>query len=238
MFDRIKYKNFAKVQLKGRYKVPVLMCLFSVFIMGLLLLPSFALELVSPGVDFSYETLNLRLFAQTVQSNFFTNSLDFISWLIFCVITCASLFVYIKMSKSPEPVKFGDFIEGFSLWGRGILASLWRGLWIYLWTLLFIIPGIVKSYAYSMQLFLITEYQNLSILDALKISMKITNGHKWDLFILDLSFLGWRILSCLTCGILFFYVEPYYLMTRVNAYHALLKEAVEKGIITKEDLSI
>ena len=161
---------------------------------------------------------------------------SFIAIAIAFVLEIAEINLYLKMSISPEPVSFGTFIEGFALWARGILASLWAGLWIFLWSLLFIIPGIVKAYAYSMTLYLVAENPELSVTKALKISKEITKGHKMDLFILDLSFIGWEFLCLFTAGIGYLWLVPYINMTKTNAYHALLKEAVSSGNITVEDL--
>ena len=71
----------------------------------------------------------------------------------------------------------------------------------------------------------------------MRISIEITKGHKWDLFVMYLSFLGWDILSVLTIGILELWLSPYKNMTYTNAYHALIKEALESGRIKPEDLS-
>ena len=141
------------------------------------------------------------------------------------------------MSRSPEPVTFGVFIEGFNNWARAILGILWESLWIFLWTLLFVIPGIIKAIAYSQMFYIIVEYKDISVTKAMRISIDITRGHKWDLFVMYLSFIGWDILSALTLGILELWLAPYKNMTYTNAYHALIKEAIEKGIIKPEDLS-
>ena len=71
----------------------------------------------------------------------------------------------------------------------------------------------------------------------MRISIEITKGHKWDLFVLSLSFLGWSILSLFTLGILQYWLTPYMNMTYVNAYHALMKEALEDGRIKPEDFT-
>ena len=91
-------------------------------------------------------------------------------------------------------------------------------------------------YAYSQIFFLLCEYPQIGVLSALKISKEITKGHKMDLFLMDLSFLGWTILSYLTCGILDLWLKPYKTMAFTNAYHALLDEAVKRGIISMQDL--
>ena len=228
MFDRIKYKNFAKIQLKNRFKIPVLMVLFTGLILIFLSIP----QALNDSASINQE-VSLNSFYTSVDIPFTQNLVNDISniltFIVSCIFSMATAFVYIKMSKSPDKIFFSDFIEGFSLWKKGILSGLWQSLWIFLWSLLFFIPGIIKSY-------LLTEYPKLSVTQALKVSMKITNGSKWELFILDLSFIPWILLGAITAGIAFFYVIPYYQMTKINAYHGLLKDAVEKGIISKSDL--
>lgn len=97
-----------------------------------------------------------------------------------------------------------------------------RHLFIILWTLLLVIPGIIKTYQYSMVPYILAENPNLDYRDALQLSRRMTDGHKLDLFILDLSFIGWAILSAITFGILFiFYVGPYMSLTRLEAFYYL-----------------
>ncbi|MBQ5999835.1 MAG: DUF975 family protein [Treponema sp.] len=231
MFDRKKYKKYAKLQLKNRWKIPVFMTLICSIIIILLEAPDFK--------EF-YEDY-IRLMDSSIaqisnNSSFYSQLRMMISMLIEYVILFAQLHVYIKISRSPAPIYFQDFIDGFNLWSRGILAGLWESLWTFLWSLLFIIPGIVKHYAYSQTKFLVTEYQDLSITKAMKVSITITHGHKADLFIMDLSFIGWLLLCALSCGIGIFWYVPYKTMTMTNAYHSLLKDAISLGIITSEDL--
>ena len=85
-------------------------------------------------------------------------------------------------------------------------------------------------------MYLLAEYPNMKINQAMKLSMKITKGYKWDLFVMYLSFLGWMILNVLTLGLLSFYIIPYYELTLVNAYKFLKAKALETGTITEEDL--
>lgn len=237
MFDRVKYKSFAKQQLSGRYTVPILILIFTSVIELLLQIPmrslnnemlavSSSLE-ASGDITYVYSAFRMLLLFQAIC--WVIAIVDFIFML-------ATIHVYIKMSRSPDPVKFSDFIEGLGSWGRAILAGLWQTLFICLWTFLFIIPGLIKAYSYSQMFYLVDEFQGMKIRKAMKISMKITKGHKMDLFILDLSFLGWALLSVCTFGLASLYVTPYIEMTKVNAFHALLKEAVENGTVTLEEL--
>ncbi len=92
---------------------------------------------------------------------------------------------------------------------------------IFLWTLLLIVPGIVKSYEYSMIPYIIAEDPSTSMNDAFAKSKEMTTGQKMNLFVLDLSFIGWWILGTLLCGIGNLFVDPYYQATSVEVYVAL-----------------
>ena len=115
-------------------------------------------------------------------------------------------------------------------------TALLRDVFVFLWSLLFIIPGIVMSYAYSMADYIIYENPNLSPSRALQMSKAMTQGHKGDLFIFDLSFFGWMLLSGLTCGILgIVYVNPYMYTAHAGLYDALKDNAIRQGILRWED---
>lgn len=233
MFDRVKYKKFAKVQLKGRWTVPVLICLLSVVVASLFNIPGFA-----KASQYSiYDALNNPdvMIALSGRARL-TSILGLISSIVVTIFAYAEIGVYLKMSRSPEPVFFSDFIEGFSRALDAILIALWQFLWIWLWSLLLFIPGIIKSIAYSQMIYLSHEYPNVSIRKLMKISMAITKGHKGELFIMDLSFLGWAFLCTFTFGIGTLWLTPYMNMSFTNAYHAMLKEALDTGRIRMEDL--
>lgn len=98
-----------------------------------------------------------------------------------------------------------------------------KDLYTVLWTLLFIIPGIVKSYEYQMIPYLLGEHPEMSTEEAFATSRELMRGNKWKAFVLDLSFLGWVILSVLTMGILaIFYVMPYVYLTKAALYRELM----------------
>lgn len=107
-------------------------------------------------------------------------------------------------------------------WGNVVLTMFLKNLFIFLWALLFIIPGIVKAYSYRMVPYIIKEHPEISGTQAITLSRQMMNGHKWNTFVLDLSFLGWHILSILTLGILeIFFVTPYIQATDAELYKAL-----------------
>ena len=82
-------------------------------------------------------------------------------------------------------------------------------IFTFLWSLLFLIPGVIKSISYSMALFIAIEYPEISGREALKLSIKITDGYKWDIFLFGLSFIGWAILCIFTLGIGFLWLSSY-----------------------------
>lgn len=241
MFDRKKYKNFALRMLKGRWKVPVLMTLITLFISALFSVPSVIKMAQSPEgyacITGDFETMEefYALFSVAAQNQ--TGLIvDIISEMILCIVSFSAISVYLKMSRSPDPVKFSSFIEGFTNWWKAALGFLWMYLWIFVWSLLFFIPGIVKSIAYSQMFLIMNEFEEVSVTKSMRISMIITKGHKMDLFIMYLSFIGWEILSVFTLGILQLWLKPYKELTYMNAFHALLKESLELGLIKPEDL--
>lgn len=245
MFDRKKYKNFAKVQLKSRWGIPIIMSIIVLAVDFIFKLPGFVALSQSEDLwyflnnpDASFESI-AELSAIINSSTPYITSI--IQTVVTAVFTIAALNVYFKMSMSPEPVSFSSFLEGLNNWGRAILAFLWKYLWVTIWTFLtvflFCIPAIMKMYSYSMMYYIVAEHKEVSIPKALRISMIITKGHKWDLFLLDLSFLGWAILASIPAGLGFVVLTPYMTMTEVNTYHALLQEAMESGRIKPEDFT-
>ena len=136
-----------------------------------------------------------------------------------------------------EKASASEMFSGFKLFSRNILAVLWMYLFLILWTLLFIIPGIIKWLAYSATYFILAESENVRPREALKLSMRITQGHKGEIFLLHLSFIGWYLLGLLTCGILIIvYVGPYHYVSMAGLYIEMRDEAIASGRITAEEL--
>ncbi|CQR45820.1 hypothetical protein BN1058_00058 [Paraliobacillus sp. PM-2] len=117
-------------------------------------------------------------------------------------------------------------------------AMLYKGVLIFLWFLLLIIPGIVKAYAYSMVPYILSNNPNIGYKRAIQLSKQMTNGEKMNIFILDLSFIGWFLLGVLTFGIGLLFVMPYYNATKAELYIALRHIAVENGLSSREELNL
>lgn len=127
---------------------------------------------------------------------------------------------HINMSRQIK-ASIPTLFDGFKDYGRVWLTFFLTGLFEFLWSLLFVIPGIVKAIAYSFAPYIIAENPGISARDAIKRSKEITQGHKGELFVLYLSFIWWILLTSITCGIAGIYVFPYMNQTYVNAYHSL-----------------
>ena len=114
-----------------------------------------------------------------------------------------------------KELQFSDLFSQFERFGTGFAQQFLRTLYTCLWTLLFVIPGIVKGLSYAMTPFILEEHPEMTASEAIKASMKLMDGHKMDLFILGLSFIGWSLLACLTMGIGYLFLTPY-----INAAYA------------------
>ena len=122
-----------------------------------------------------------------------------------------------------KTAKIEDLFSGCKNFVTNFVAYLLMQVFIALWSLLFLIPGIVKSYSYAMTMYILNDHPEMSASEAITESRKMMNGHKAELFVLHLSFLGWGILSSFTFGILLLYVMPYMQATSA-AFYEKLKE--------------
>ena len=122
-----------------------------------------------------------------------------------------------------------DMFEGYNkeLFSRVLTTTLLYYVYVFLWSLLLLIPGCIKSYSYAMTPYILKDNPEMKNNAAIEESMRMMDGHKLELFLLDLSFIGWAILSILTCCIGFLWLVPYMNMARVNFYEDLKKASVE-----------
>ena len=119
---------------------------------------------------------------------------------------------------------------------RAIVTMLLKGIYLFLWTMLFIIPGIVKSYSYFLVEYLLAENPSLETKRVFEISKQAMDGYKMRAFLLELSFLGYIFLSLLTFGIGLLFLAPYMEMTMAIFYEDVKGSAIERGILSEEEL--
>ena len=118
----------------------------------------------------------------------------------------------------------GALFAPFKQYARTVGAVLLVFVYTLLWTLLLVIPGIIKAYSYSMTFYILRENPEMTAGDAITASQKMMDGHKMDLFLLSLSFIGWAILASITFGIGYLWLIPYIYTANAAFYETLKKE--------------
>lgn len=157
--------------------------------------------------------------------------------LVFSVLKVGANRYYLENREHKTPVS--QIVWGFQQgrYGNNVWIMFCMELYIALWTMLFIIPGIIKAFSYMMIPYILADNPHIPKRRAFEISMEMMDGHKWDAFVLGLSFIGWQFLSAITAGILgVFYVNPYVDATYAEFYTALKAEAIQKGITDSVEL--
>jgi uncharacterized membrane protein len=120
-----------------------------------------------------------------------------------------------------KTANIGDLFIGFKRFGDTFLLHFFSSLFIFLWTLLLIVPGIIAAIRYSMAYLIMTENPDMSALEAIDASKMLMDGHKSEYFGFVVSFIGWFILGILTAGIGFLYLVPYFNAAKVEFYEVL-----------------
>lgn len=133
---------------------------------------------------------------------------------------------FLELSRGIK-VNYGNLFEGYKDFARIFLTLLLKTVYVMLWTLLLIVPGIIKNYSYAMTEYVLADRKDLSYNQAIEESMRLMQGNKWRLFVLDLSFIGWALLCLLTLGIGFLFLTPYMYVARAHFYADLL--AADQG---------
>lgn len=257
------FKKSALESLKGRWKIPLIASLITIGIMICLMVAVYPWDFL-----FLTEVSTLNVASIIVRML----GLYAVMLLVCPVVVFAYLMLIQKMRKTKENIKFNDYVEGFSFWNKGILATLWQFLCFFLWFLLFLVCFAIitsvsvllidanlsfvgtaiifvviiilyvfiysKYYSYCMNLYILANNPKIKIKKALALSIKITNGYRGKLFLLDLSFFGWYLLCCLTLGIGIIFYYPYYMMTFSNACEFLRKKAIKNCVVKAEDFEL
>ncbi len=173
---------------------------------------------------------------------------------VLAAVLSSALFLSTLMLLVSAPIKVGEcryFLEGTQyrfdmkniLHGftcgkylNVLLTLLLQEVFLTLWTMLFIIPGIIKGYAYSMVPYILAENPNLSPRQVIDISNRMTKGYKFQIFVLGLSFIGWYLLGALAFGIGTVFVVPYERATMAQMYLAVRSNALDTGRVSLSEL--
>ena len=137
---------------------------------------------------------------------------------------------FLDFKRTGETVKIAQLFDAFKDYGRVALTCILQCIYIFLWTLLLIVPGIIKSLSYSQTYYILKDYPELKNNEAIELSMAMMKGHKFDYFYLTLTFIGWILLSILTLGIGFLWISPY-IATASAHFYEYVKEDYERRLL-------
>lgn len=143
-----------------------------------------------------------------------------ISMLIGGPLTLGVTVVFLTIARS-EGAEFGMLFDGFKRFGAALCAYLLMSLFVILWCLLLIVPGIIAALSYSMTFFILRDDPTVGGLDAITRSKKMMKGNKWKYFCLQWRFFGWALLCLLTLGIGFLWLSPYIMTSNARFYEDL-----------------
>ena len=152
--------------------------------------------------------------------------------------TIAASGYYLNHIRGFNPEWKSLYKEGIDNYGSYLVTGVLVNAFTVLWSLLFVVPGIIKAIAYSQAKYVIHDNPRLKGKEAIEISKRMTNGFKGDLFSMYLSFIGWYILVGLTGGILSIYVTPYVETTAAMYYENLKRYSIENGLVAPEAFGI
>lgn len=204
-------KELAKSQIKGYW--------------GIAILVSFVAWLLIDAFNSTYTVRETGDYILREGEYLVKGSVSYSIWGLISFILAGPIAVglanfFLKLVRKEE-VTFNDLFSGFKNFLNAFLLKLLSNIFIFLWSLLLIIPGIIAAYRYSMAYYIMNDKPDVKPMDAIKKSKEMMVGHKGRLFILILSFIGWGILGIITLGIGFLWIIPYYRLTIANFYEDL-----------------
>lgn len=237
MWDRAILKSNAKIALKGRYWTAFGVCILAIIIGG-------AYSILTTPFNLSYQAMvrdasaNVeQLVAQSGMMNLM--SIGSILFDVFITLPIAIGLARFFLQSHFGVTETGTLFSGFrGSYLNGVGAMFVTQLFIGLWTLLLIIPGIVKALQYSMVPFILADNPAIPGSRAREISRMMTNGEKGAIFVLMLSFLGWFILGAICFGVGILFVVPYYQATLAELYIFLRDRAIQTNQLNPAELGL
>ena len=195
--DTAELKGRAKEQLRGNWAVAI----GTVFVSNIIL-----------QVEMGYKV------ASKLGLNGMSYSLDLITLLLGGVISVGLCRFLLDMATKRREPRFYTLFSSFNIYLKTLGLNILITLAVLVGCLLFIVPGIIVSLMFSQAFYILSEDPSKSITQCINESVKLMNGHKWDLFYLNLTFIGWWLVSILTLGIAALWVAPYQKLTEANFY--------------------
>lgn len=218
------FRALARDALRGKWLIAVIVGLVAVLLGGAASSgPEFKLNIDASGANASFNVAGQTIFSTGGGANseigaFLIGSAVYIT--IAAIVMAVLFFVLgsivevgyarfnLDLVDHLEP-SFETLFRYFSYWKTTAIARLLQGLYILLWTLLLVIPGIIASYSYAMTGYILAEHPELTASEAIERSKEMMSGNRWRLFCLNISFIGWDILCLFTLGIGSLWLNPY-----------------------------
>ena len=210
-------KRRAKEQLNGKWLQAGIVCLIA-----------WLLTMAFTGGTAVHSLQNIWQNGELVRvhSTNSSNSLGrLLSFILMGPITLGVSGYFLKLIRN-DGLLIEDMFGGFKFFVKAFVLNLLIEIFTLLWTLLFVIPGIIAIFRYSMAYYIMMDNPQLSAFEALNQSKRMMVGYKFELFKLTLSFLGWFLLGLLTLGIGFFWINPYYETAMANFYQDLKDNSI------------
>ena len=227
------FRSIARDVLQGKWKIAVLV--------GLVASMLGAVENMGPEVKFKIEESNVKASLELAGNTIFSTGgsvnsdlgafmVGSYTYIMMAVLITGALYFVLGSVINVGYAKFNlnlvDRLEGsfenlfayFSYWKTTVVSRLLTSIYVVLWSLLFVIPGIVASYSYAMTEYILAEHPEISAGEAINLSKQMMDGNRWRLFCLDFSFIGWDILCAFTLGIGYLWLTPYKEAARAAFY--------------------
>jgi len=217
----------ARASLAGKWGLSIGVAAVAALLGGLLtgitFLPTVTASYTLPFLEEFSEALARGIRVGNLTFSFHSGVLGFAAFILGGVLELGYAGFLLKQHDG-QNTEFNDLFSQFERFGQGFAQHFLRSLYVTLWSLLLIVPGIVKSYSYAMTPFIMAENPNLTASQAIDLSAQMMDGHKMDLFILDLTFLGWSILADITANLGHLLLNPYKNAARAAFYRQLQVE--------------
>lgn len=223
--NRQAIKQNAKLSMRGRKPSVYLVALIYlaiVYILGALVarINSGSIQVFENAMNYLISNDESYLMDVTYRQPNTIGSLLNIALQLMNIILAAGFTIFCLNVSRALQADIGNLFDGFARFFRIIWLEILIGLFVFLWSLLFVIPGIVASYRYRQALYIMLDNPEMSAINCIRTSKAMMRGRKWELFVLDLSFIGWILLSALP--FVSIYTSPYMQITYANYYNALL----------------
>ena len=228
-FNRAALKAEAKACMRQSTANPYITALVYTLISFILAELSSRLLFPSDLVYFSVDTQNYTVhfevspyYFERIYREPLAYLIDFLVGIADYMLDVGMIIFALNVARRAESA-IGNLFDGFAQFLRVILLYLLEGLFVFPWALLFIIPGIVASYRYRLAIYLLLDHPEMGVMDCIRESKRLMNGRKGELFVLDLSFFGWLLLTAIPLvGLaVSIYVTPYIETTRAGFYLAV-----------------